>query len=107
MSLRTGDRRPAPKEEITMSTDTAYTLDQFLADTRMTIKPNGIPSGLAEIRDHLEKLLRNPELLKKHLTAPAGSSTGTTGTPPACGAGDSSTTAAARATRSWRCSASS
>src|SRR5262245_740335 len=49
---------------------TTYTLDQFLADTRATIKAKGVPSGLAEIRDHLEKLLRNPELLKKHLGDP-------------------------------------
>ena len=47
-----------------------YTLDQFFADTRATIKSKGIPSGLAEIRDHLEKLLHNPELLKKHLGDP-------------------------------------
>src|SRR2546422_9942695 len=47
--------------------DTGYTLDQFLADTRATIKTKGVPSGLAEIRDHLEKLLRDPELLNKHL----------------------------------------
>ena len=47
---------------------TGYTLDQFLADTRATIKTKGVPSGLAEIRDHLEKLLRNPEFLKKHLS---------------------------------------
>src|SRR5215475_8155519 len=53
-----------------MATDTGYTLDQFLADTRATIKAKGVPSGLAEIRDHLEKLLRNPELLKKHLGDP-------------------------------------
>src|SRR5215475_275407 len=53
-----------------MATDTAYTLDQFLADTRATIKSKGVPSGLAEVRDHLEKLLRNPELLKKHLGDP-------------------------------------
>ena len=53
-----------------MGTDTGYTLDQFLADTRTTIKTKGVPSGLAEIRDHLEKLLRNPELLKKHLGDP-------------------------------------
>ena len=50
-----------------MATATAYTLDQFLADTRATIKTKGIPAGLAEVRDHLEKLLHNPELLKKHL----------------------------------------
>ena len=53
-----------------MATDAGYTLDQFLADTRATIKAKGVPSGLAEIRDHLEKLLRNPELLKKHLGDP-------------------------------------
>src|SRR5215470_7133170 len=58
------ERRP------TMGTDTAYTLDQFLADTRATIKSKGVPSGLAEIRDHVEKLLRNPELLTKHLGNP-------------------------------------
>ena len=53
-----------------MSTDTAYTLDQFLADTRAAIKTKGIPAGLAEVRDHLEKLLKNPELLKKHMGDP-------------------------------------
>ena len=53
-----------------MATDTTYTLDQFLADTRATIKTKGIPLGLAEIRDHLEKLLHNPELLTKHLGDP-------------------------------------
>jgi hypothetical protein len=53
-----------------MTTDAAYTLDQFLADTRATIKGKGIPSGLAEVRTHLEKLLRNPDLLKKHLGDP-------------------------------------
>jgi predicted metal-dependent enzyme (double-stranded beta helix superfamily) len=53
-----------------MAIDTAYSLDQFLADTRATIRAKGIPSGLAEIREHLEKLLGNPELLKKHLGDP-------------------------------------
>src|SRR3989475_561983 len=57
-----GERRPRM--------DTGYTLDQFLADTRATIKTKGVPPGLAEIRDHLEKLLRNPELLKKHMGDP-------------------------------------
>src|SRR5712664_1862768 len=55
----------AGREETAM--DTGYTLDQFLADTRATIETKGIPAGLAEIRDHLERLLRNPDLLKKHL----------------------------------------
>ena len=53
-----------------MAPDSTYTLDQFLADTRATIKTKGIPTGLAEIRDHLEKLLHNPELLNKHLGDP-------------------------------------
>src|SRR6202795_3314386 len=59
--------RPSPKEG---AMDTTYSLDQFLADTRATIQTKGIPAGLAEIRDHLEKLLHNPELLKKHLGDP-------------------------------------
>jgi hypothetical protein len=49
---------------------TTYTLDQFFSDTRATIRNKGVPSGLAEIREHLEKLLHNPELLKKHLGDP-------------------------------------
>ena len=53
-----------------MDTATTYTLDQFLADTRATIKAKGIPAGLAEIRDHLEKLLHHPGLLKTHLGDP-------------------------------------
>jgi hypothetical protein len=50
--------------------DTTYSLDQFLADTRATIQTKGIPAGLAEIRDHLEKLLHIPDLLRKHLGDP-------------------------------------
>ena len=53
-----------------MTADTTYTLDRFLADTRATITTKGIPSGLAEIRDHLEKLLHNRGLLTKHLGDP-------------------------------------
>jgi hypothetical protein len=53
------------------STTTAtYTLEQFLADTRATIKARGIPSGLEEIRRHLERLLANPTLMKDHLGEP-------------------------------------
>src|SRR5262245_55550293 len=62
--------RSASRKETAMATDSGYTLDQCLADTRATIKVKGVPSGLAEIRDHLEKLLRNTELLKKHLGDP-------------------------------------
>ena len=53
-----------------MTPATTYTLDQFLADTRQTLKAKGVPAGLAEVRDHLEKLLGNPELLRKHLGDP-------------------------------------
>src|SRR5881397_1778089 len=53
-----GGRDRLPSRETAM--DTTYTLDEFLADTRATIKAKGIPSGLAEIRDRLEKLLHNP-----------------------------------------------
>lgn len=53
-----------------MTTETAYTLDQFLADTRATIRGKGVPAGLAEIRQHVERLLHNPELLTKHLGDP-------------------------------------
>ena len=47
-----------------------YTLEQFLADTRATIKTKGMPSGLEEIRRHVERLLANPTLLQDHLGDP-------------------------------------
>ena len=47
-----------------------YTLDQFLADTRLTIKAKGMPSGLEEIRRHVEHLLTNPTLLQDYLGDP-------------------------------------
>jgi hypothetical protein len=53
-----------------MAIATTYTLDQFFADTRATIKARGVPSGLAEIRGHLEQLLANPDLLRTHLGDP-------------------------------------
>ena len=43
-----------------MTTDTTYTLDQFLADTRVTIKSKGIPAGLAEVRDHWRNCSTTP-----------------------------------------------
>src|SRR5262249_28287292 len=60
----------SPRKEAPIAMDTPYSLDQFLADTRATIKTKGVPAGLAEIRAHLEKLLHNPELLQKHLGDP-------------------------------------
>src|SRR5262249_25673953 len=62
-SQRGGNENP-------LRADTTYSLDQFLVDTGVTIKTKGIPAGLAEIRGHLEKLLHNPDLLKKHLGDP-------------------------------------
>jgi ketosteroid isomerase-like protein/predicted metal-dependent enzyme (double-stranded beta helix superfamily) len=47
-----------------------YTVQQFLADTRSTLKTKGVPHGLAEVRAHLERLLANPDLLKEHLGDP-------------------------------------
>src|SRR4026207_950604 len=61
-----------------MASETTYSRDQFLADTRATIKSKGIPAGLAEIRDHLEKLLHNPELLTERLGDPVPSTERTT-----------------------------
>lgn len=58
-------------EDIMATTDIyTYTLNQFLADTRTTIKTKGIPSGLEDIRHHLERLLGNPTLLQEHLGNP-------------------------------------
>ncbi len=53
-----------------MATTDVYTLDQFLADTRSTIQNKGMPSGLEEVRRHLERLLANPTLLQDHLGDP-------------------------------------
>lgn len=52
-----------------MST-TPYTVEQFLADTRATISAKGIPTGLEEIRRHLERLLQHPSLLQDYLGDP-------------------------------------
>src|SRR5712692_8846195 len=52
------------------TTTETYTVEQFLADTRATIKAKGVPAGLAEIRRHLERLLANPSLLRDHLGDP-------------------------------------
>src|SRR5262249_28775346 len=78
--LRKGlqDGRPGPLTReasagmtgaMTTATDT-YTVQQFLADARATIKTKGVPRGLAEVRGHLERLLANPELLKEQLGDP-------------------------------------
>ena len=53
------------------TTLTTYTLQDFLADTRATLKAKGTQHGLAEIRTHLERLLANPRLLDEHLGSPA------------------------------------
>ena len=53
-----------------MAVTATYTVEQFLADTRATIKTKGLPSGLEEIRRHVENLLANPTLLPDHLGSP-------------------------------------
>ena len=53
-----------------MATTMTYTLQEFLADTRATLKAKGPQHGLADIRTHLERLLANPRLLEEHLGSP-------------------------------------
>jgi hypothetical protein len=53
-----------------MAVTATYTVEQFLAATRATIKTKGIPSGLEEIRQHVECLLANPTLLQDYLGDP-------------------------------------
>ena len=52
----------------------AYSLQQFVADTRQSLKNKPGPEGVEEVRQHLEQLLRNPHLLRDHLgeTPPFG-----------------------------------
>jgi hypothetical protein len=48
----------------------AYSLEQFVADTRRSLKTKPGPEGVEEVRQHLEQLLRNPNLLRDHLGDP-------------------------------------
>lgn len=45
----------------------AYSLEQFVADTRCSLKAKPGHEGVEEVRQHLEQLLRNPHLLRDHL----------------------------------------
>jgi hypothetical protein len=45
----------------------AYTLEDFVADTRRSLRSKPGPEGVEEVRQHLEQLLRNPNLLRDHL----------------------------------------
>ena len=45
----------------------AYSLEDFVADTRHSLKSKPGPEGVEEVRQHLEQLLRNPNLLRDHL----------------------------------------
>ena len=38
----------------------AYSLEDFVADTRHSLKSKPGPEGVEEVRQHLEQLLRNP-----------------------------------------------
>src|SRR6266540_3316288 len=53
-----------------MAVTATYTVEQFLVDTRATIKTKGLPSGLEEIRQHVENLLANLTLLHDYLGNP-------------------------------------
>ena len=53
-----------------MAVSTTYNVEQFLAATRATIQARGIPSGLEEIRRHVEHLLANPTLLQDYIGNP-------------------------------------
>ena len=53
-----------------MAMTVTYTVEQFLADTRATIKAKGLPSGLEEICQHVERLLANPTLLQDYIGDP-------------------------------------
>src|SRR2546430_16266809 len=66
---RAGSHRSLSKGDA-MAVTATYTVEQFLADTRTTIKAKGLPSGLEEIRQHVERLLANPTLLQDHLGDP-------------------------------------
>lgn len=47
-----------------------YTLEQFVADTRRSLKARSGPAGVEEVRLHLEQLLPNPALLRDHVGDP-------------------------------------
>ena len=47
-----------------------YALEQFVADTRRSLTENPGQGGVEEVRQHLEQLLRNPNLLRDHLGDP-------------------------------------
>ena len=44
----------------------AYELDQFIVDCRSILARDGGPSGREQVRRNLERLLQNPEFLRKH-----------------------------------------
>lgn len=48
----------------------SYTLEQFVADTRRSLKNKPGSEGVEEVRHHLEQLLHNPTLLTDHLSDP-------------------------------------
>ena len=51
----------------------AYQLDQFIADCRSILKRDHGPDGREEVRVKLERLLSNPDFVKKHCEdAPRG-----------------------------------
>lgn len=43
-----------------------YELDQFIADCRVILARDGGPNGREEVRTHLERLLGNPDFVRRH-----------------------------------------
>ncbi|HXQ83309.1 MAG TPA: hypothetical protein VN769_04505 [Xanthobacteraceae bacterium] len=51
----------------------AYELDQFIVDCRSILARDSGPKGREQVRQHLERLLKNPDFVKKHCEdAPRG-----------------------------------
>ncbi len=44
----------------------AYDLDQFIADCRATLSRDGGPGGREEVRTRLERLLHNPDFIRRY-----------------------------------------
>jgi predicted metal-dependent enzyme (double-stranded beta helix superfamily) len=49
-----------------MAQDSAYDLDQFIADCKTTLTRDSGPAGREQVRANLERLLANPEFVAKY-----------------------------------------
>jgi predicted metal-dependent enzyme (double-stranded beta helix superfamily) len=50
----------------------AYELDQFIKDCRSILKHDGGPDGREQVRQNLERLLQNPDFIRKQEETPRG-----------------------------------